>query len=181
MNDANQADVYADEERAEVREGWRIETLADADWALKRIGELEQEKAEVTAIEAERVAEIHVRAETLRERVDRGVRFFSAKLREFAETHRDELLKGGKAKSRALIHGSIGWRKKGGGPVVVDKVALERWAMTQPPETGFVRIKSEPAWDSIKQHISNTGEVVPGVELAEESEEFQVKPGGKSK
>lgn len=173
---------YVDEERPETRDaGWRIDDLADADWALMRIAQLEAEKAEIADLAKRRIEEIRLRADALAAKSDRGVRFFVAHLRQYAETHKAELLKGGKAKSRTLIHGRIGWTKRGGDPVVRDAEALEAWALQQSPETGFLRVKSEPAWDSIKQHIKNTGEVVPGVELSEEVEEFQVKAGGKTK
>lgn len=180
MNEQTAADVQFRDDEMPV-DAWRIDDLSTADWALKRIQELQMETEEITAVELQRIAEINARAKKLRERAERGIAFFEAKLREFAETHRDLLLKGGKQKTRNLIHGSIGWKKKPGTPRVADENTLLTWAIRQPPEKGFLRVIEEPAWDVIKQHVKLTGEVPPGVEVTEDEERFVVKAGGNEK
>lgn len=173
----DQASSYEDEERPEVKGEWRVANLVDLDWCLKRIGELELEKSDNEQMARVRIAEIQVRLEKLNARAQFGIGFFQGKIREYAEAHRDELITG-KKKSRAFIHGSIGWRKTGGAPVKVNPESLLEWARSQPIEKGFLRIREEPAWDTIKEHVKNTGEVPNGVDLEPEDEfgSFRVEP-----
>lgn len=177
MNETNLAEVYADEERSDVREGiWTPLNLQDLDWCLRRIAELEAEIAENNAVAAARIAEVKARTEKLNATAQRGVEFFENCARTFAEQNRELLLKGGKKKSRALPSGTVGWRKSGGRARKADEAALLEWARQQPVEKGFVRIAEEPAWDVIKTHVELTGEDVPGVEFEPEGEELQIKP-----
>lgn len=167
---------YQDEQSPDVREGWHILDLATADWTLSRLADLQQEIAENRKLEEEAILRIRGRATKLQERAERGIAFFESRLREYAESHREELLKGGKKKSRNLMHGSIGWRKAGGGLSVVDPAALLAWAREQPVELELLRIKEEPALAAIKVLHSTTGEVPPGTDLKPEFEEFIAKP-----
>lgn len=171
------SEVWNADELEEVPETWAPSSLSDADWCLKRLGELEAEKAEVDAVLRDRVAELQTRAEKLKEKADRAISFISTRLRQYAEANREELLKGGKAKSRALLHGRIGWKKAGGAPVMTDAAQVLAWARAEAPQ--FVRTKEEPAWSDLKKHVAETGEVVPGVDMEPESEEFTWKAGGK--
>lgn len=166
---------YLDEESEDVRPGWRIGSIDEADWALKRIADLKAEISENEAVIQAHIARLKVRLENLNSRAANGIGFFESRLREYAEANRGELLKGGKKKSRTLPHGSIGWRKKGGGFEVKDPVALLAWAQTQPVEMGLVRIKEEPAIAQIKAYVEKSGELPPGTDLKEETEEFSVK------
>lgn len=168
-------EAYQDEENPSVGHAWRIEGLDSADWALRRLGDLEQEIAENEAIAARRIEEIRIRTALLNERAMKGVAFFRARLTDYAERARSELLKGGKTKTRHLPSGSIAWRKKGGGLVKADAEALLAWAREQPIEAELVRIKEEPAWDAIKRRFETTGEVPPGCDVEPEREEISIK------
>lgn len=181
MNDTATAE-YVDDERPEVTGGvWRCEDLADVDWCLKRIGEFQQEAEEVETIRRKRIEEINAKAALLVARAQRAATFFESRIRDYAFHHREELLKGGQTKTRNLLHGAVSWRKVGGKPKVIDRDALLAWARRQADSGApvFLRISDEPAWDEIKKHVAATGEVPPGVEVAAEEEELQVKVGGK--
>ena len=168
-------EAYLDEESPEVNERWHVESLVDADWALKRICDLEREIAENQAIEAANIERIRARTATLNERAERGVRFFTAAIQAWAERHRAELCPG-KKKSRALAHGSIGWRQTGGGLSVTDEAKLLEWAKAQPKEWGVLRVKEEPALGVIQKVCEASGEVPPGTEPKEKRDEFQAHP-----
>jgi len=172
---AAELEAYLDEEREEAQTGWRVENLIDADWCLKRIANLQREIAENEAIEAAHIQRLKLRTLALNERVARGVRFFTGAIQAYAEQHRPELCPG-KKKSRALAHGSIGWRKVGGGLTVTDQAKLLEWAKAKSPEGGLVRVKEEPALALIKTVFETTGEVPDGTEPNPERDEFQVKP-----
>jgi len=172
------ADVYEDAERPEVGPAWQVRTLGDADWCLERMAALEREQRENTEAAEERIEMIRARNENLNARLARGVEFFRRRLQTFADAHRDELLMGGKKKSRALMHGSIGWRKAGGGLVVKDEAALLEWARKQPVEAEVLRVTEAPAIGAIKALFRTTGEVPPGADVEPERDEFQVKTEG---
>jgi phage host-nuclease inhibitor protein Gam len=166
---------YQDDSDPNVRDGWSINSLSSADWALSRVSDLEAELAENNAVAEEAIARIQSRADKLNERVQKGITFFRSALAAYAYAHRDELLKGGKKKSRALLHGSLGWKKAGGDLKVQDREALLAWARTQPVEKAFLRIKEEPAVDEVKRHFKASGEIPPGCDVEPEREDFVVK------
>lgn len=165
-------DVYVDEVEPSVTEVWCVSDLTSADWALSRLADLEREQAENRALEAAAISRIKLKAELLNEKLGRGVAFFRSRIEAYAETHRAELLGGGKKKSRALLHGTIGWRKTGGGLEVKDEAALLAWAQSQPAESGVLRIKESPALDEIGKAFKRTGEIPPGMDVKPEVEKL---------
>ena len=175
MSAPDAVEEYQDEEMPEARPGWHIGDLGALDWALSRVADLEREMAENERLAALAIERIRLRTLKLNERAARGVQFFSGRIREYAELHRAELLGGGKKKSRALVHGTVGWRKKGGGLSVTDVEALLAWARAQPVEAELLRIKEEPALSAIKKHYAATGEVPDGCDVEPEVEEFTLK------
>lgn len=177
MSDTPEAAVlaYQDEEDANVGLGWTPRNLTDLDWAIERHGALQRQIDENNAVLAERIAQLKLRNENNNAQAMRGIAFFAAKIREYANAHRDELLGGGRKKTRDLPSGSVGFRKCGGGLKVVDKDAVLKWCQAQPIETGVLRVKEEPAVDAIKRHYGNTGEVPPGCDVEPEREEVVIK------
>lgn len=169
-------ETYVDEERPDVTEKWEPKTLEEADWALSRVKDAEVVEAEIQRLHAAAVARLEARRDELLKKPAHVKAFFTGLLRRYAEEHRKELLKGGKAKSRKLMFGTIGWRKTGGAPVKTDEASLLEWARAQPVESEFLRVKEEPNWSAVKKYVAQTGEVVPGVEIAPESEVFFVEP-----
>jgi phage host-nuclease inhibitor protein Gam len=164
-----------DEEEPNVGPGWHVGNLSDADWALRRMASLQRQIKENDALLEANVARLQLRHAKMNEALARGLAFFAAKVEEYATLHRAELLGGGKRKSRKLLHGSIGWRKTGGGFKMNDKEALLAWAQKQPVELNLVRIKEEPAWDRIKEDLRSTGELPPGVDVEPEGETFKIE------
>lgn len=163
------------EQDAETPEGWRVQSVADLDFALLRIRELEAEVADAEAIRDTRIAEIQARTERLTKRARWLAGFFRSHITAYAQEHREELLGHGRKKSREFIHGSVAWRRKGGGLAVTDREALLAWARAQPVEAELVRAKEEPALDAIKRHYAATGEVPGGMDLDPERDEIVVK------
>ena len=155
---------YIDTEDDTVRDGWRIENVQSLDWALSRIADLEREQNENAAIVEEHIQRLKLRLDKLNAQAERGLKFFRSQVQAFAEQHRAELLGGGKKKSRALPHGTVGWKKVPAKAVLQDKDALLAWARSQPVEDEVIRIAEEPAWAVIKKRIEATGEVLPGTD-----------------
>jgi phage host-nuclease inhibitor protein Gam len=171
---AEAADPYVDEQDPAVGGAWSISDLGSADWALARLSECEAEAAEIDRQADAAIERIRKRADALKEKAARGEAFFRAKLLLFAETHRDVLLTG-KKKSRELVHGRIGWRKKGERLVVQDREALLSWLAAQPVESGLYRVKIEPEMRALSERLKGCGEVPPGCEVEPETETVEIK------
>ncbi len=166
---------YVDEDEPNARPGWRIDSINSLDWALSRVAALQREMADNDAILESNIARLRQKNAKLNEVAARGVAFFESRVREYAELNREELLGGGKKKSRKFLHGVIAWKKRGGGFKVNDAAALLAWAQGQPVELGLVRMKEEPAWDVIKAACATTGELPPGVDMEPEDETFKIE------
>lgn len=177
LSDSELAELFADLDQldAEKRGAWCVNSLEDADFALRRLGELQTEISENLRVEQANIDRIKLRTEALNKRCQRGVDYFAGKLREYVEAHRAELFKG-KKKSRALLHGHIGTRLVGSGLKVVDAAKLLEWCAKQPVELEVLRVIQEPALAAIKEHSKHTGEIPDGMTLSAGEDEFYAKP-----
>jgi phage host-nuclease inhibitor protein Gam len=151
---------------------WAPQTIRDVEWALEMAGESEAEVASIDEQEADAIARIKARADSLRAKAERRATYFKGRVAEFAAAHRSELLVGTK-KSREFIAGVVAWRKKAGGLVVVDKAALQAWLSTQDPS--LFRVKLEPEMDTLQKQFKETGIVPPGCDFRSDTEELTVK------
>src|SRR5690349_5271651 len=111
---------YQDETDPTVRDGWSIQNLGGLQWALERMGDLATEVAELDVLKLQAIARIEARTVKLTARARSGVAWFESRIREYMAAHREELLRGGKKKSRDLPSGRVGWRSRGGKLKVVD-------------------------------------------------------------
>lgn len=165
---------YQDEEAPEVGGAWKVANIQDADWALSRLAQCAEEVEAIDRQLEAAIAKATARAEKLKAQARRGVSFFEFRLAEWAETHRGEIVRGRK-KSRAFLHGTIGFRAAGGRLKVQDKDALEAWLLAQPIEKGLYRMKVEAEMKALQEHFKATGEIPPGCEYDPEREDLQVK------
>ncbi|MBN1442850.1 MAG: host-nuclease inhibitor Gam family protein [Planctomycetes bacterium] len=166
---------YQDEERPEVKIGWSIGSEGEADWAFERIQYLDAHIGAIEEQEKAAIARIQARAAALKEVSNRGVMFFSAALMEYGEREKKALLGGGKKKSRTFLHGTIGWRKKGGKLTWIDEAATLNWAKSRPVEQGLYRVKYELEKKAIQDATKAENIIPPGCELEPETDEVYVK------
>lgn len=166
---------YVDEQDPTAGPGWRITDLSTADWAFARVADLEQEISENEAVVSQAMARLEDRLKRMNDRAMKGVAFFRSQLEAYATANREQLLKGGKKKSRELAHGKFAWRKSGGGLVVKDEAALLAWAQSQPVELGLVRIKEEAAIANIKKHAAAKSLIPPGMTETEAAESLDIE------
>lgn len=167
---------WMDEEDSEVKGPWTIQDRGSLEWALQRLATLHAELSTIDEQEEASVQRIHARARLLRERSERGRRFFEYRIAEYAQREKAALLGGGKKKSADLLHGRIGWRAKGGKLAVEDKAALVAWLERQPPESGLYRVKVEPEMKAIQDNFKATGEVPPGTTYVQLEDVFFCEP-----
>lgn len=155
---------------------WRPESVEDLDWCLQRMAELQRAIAQNDAILASAIERAKAKTTELNARLLKSVEFFHVHALRFADEHRTELLGGGKAKSRTLLHGRVGWRTRGGGLEVVDEAALLAWAKEQPSEAGLVRTTEAPALAEIKKYATEHQVEPPGTRRIPKFEDLEVRP-----
>lgn len=169
---------YQDDERPEVKLGWRIQGEAEADWALQKMGELE---AHVAAIDLQLAATIERetrRAEGRKGSAGRGVAFFEAVIKEYGEREKRRILGTGKRKSHAYLHGVIGWRKKGGKLTWTDEAVALEWAKGRPVEQGLFRVTFALEKAAIQKLAKEEKIIPPGTELEPTIDEVYVQTAG---
>lgn len=157
--------TYTDETDPTVRDGWAIQDIGSLEWAMSRVADLEAEARENKEALAAAHAALDRRAAMLQEKVQKGIAFFRGAVLSYMEEHRNELLKGGKKKSRTMLYGTVGWRAAGGRLKVVDKDALAGWLSVQPVELGLYRVKVEPEMAALQAYCRDRNMVPPGTEL----------------
>jgi phage host-nuclease inhibitor protein Gam len=157
-------------------EGWRVDSLESLDWALSRMADLQEEMAENERLLKEAIQRARLKTMALNERLAKGLDFFERQVRSYVEPHKQLLLKSGKKKTRVFLHGSISWRTKSARLEVKDAEAALEWARTQPVESGVLRIKEELDKRAVGALHEKTGELPPGCELTEETEELSINP-----
>jgi phage host-nuclease inhibitor protein Gam len=162
--------TYEDATDPAVRDGWAIQDIGSLEWAMSRIADLQEEQAENEVALAEAHKRLDARAAQLQANVNKGLFFFRAEVLRYMEAHKAELLKGGRRKSRSMLHGIIGWRSAGGRLKVTDKDALATWLMQQPVELGLARIKVEPEMRALQDYCRSANIIPPGTELEPERE-----------
>jgi hypothetical protein len=152
---------YVDEQDPEIKTGWMVRTEGDAEWALKRLGECE---AEIAALKdnAKRAREWITRREAqLVAKAQRGASFFESHVLAWMERSRATILKG-KAKSKALLYGSLGWKRAAEKLVYDDEAAALEWAKGEGIEAGLYRVEYRLEKDAIKAYTRARGVVPPG-------------------
>lgn len=154
-------------------EEMQIRALEDADYVLEQIADLRRTVVENERVERANIERIAARTEMLNEPLRKRIDYLEGALRAWAEANRDTLLTG-KSKSRKLHHGTLGWRKTGGGLRVVDESLALGWVRANLPEA--VRTREEIDKAALKLIFRNNGEVPLGCDVEPERDEFYAKP-----
>lgn len=177
----NPADLAAAAESAQApldpttiheRGEWAPRTISDVEFALECAAESESEIAALDASLKSAIARLEARADAIRSKARARADYFIARVAEFAQAHRSDILIG-KKKSRDLLSGRIGWRKKGGKLTVIDKAALSDWLPTQ--DASLYRVKVEPEMKALQALAASQGIIPPGCEWEPERDEIYVE------
>ena len=152
-------------------EGWTVRSASDADWALERIAAAQREIAEAEEQFRAAVKRLEERRDALLKAPARTVEFFHGHLRMWAEGNREAICSG-KRKSRAFIHGRVGWRTAPLKLEVVDSGPLRQWAH------GLELVREELDEPGIRAHFKATGEVPPGCKATGGDERFYTSTEG---
>ncbi|WP_371378798.1 host-nuclease inhibitor Gam family protein [Sporomusa aerivorans] len=188
-NLAEKLDEYLEEQSgATEQQGFVIDTMDRADWAVRKIGVYQQKIDEIQALAESRIKHIQDWAEKETQGNLQQIAFFESLIRPFAE----QQLKGSKKRSLNLPSGTVGFRKGGtkffiDGELVSRKnEKLTKWVKEN--AVSFLVIKEEADWDELKKTITvlagkaatADGEVIPGVVANEQPDSFYVKGNAKN-
>ena len=166
-------------EHTEENESWKITDAVTADWALDKIREAKAEYSQKEMIVKEKIRQLQEWLEKEREKRDRTVNFFTAKLQEYFETAPKR-----KTKTQEVLELPTGTlRRKYPAPEFVrDDEKLLNW-LKERGMSEYVKIKETPDWANFKktirvtgeQVVDENGEIVDGVRVVERPPVFEVE------
>ena len=163
----------------EVHEGWRVDSMSSADWALRKIRARRAEMAELKKYADTEKARIDMWLKEQSETLQRDVDFFEAQLKPFVA----DALEGKKTKTLKFPCGSCSF-KKSAPKFTKNESELLEYIKTNYNSYVDVTVKESVNWAEFKKTlqfaqggklITADGEVVPGVTYTVEEDSFTVK------
>ena len=172
-------DADPDEEQAPQR--WSITDDGCADWALKKIKTERDELDRITALAEQEIARLKEQVEKAQRRYEQNTAFLTSMLEQFFDTVEHKRTKTG-TESYRLLHGQL-VRKPGGFKPEPDHEKLVAW-LRQNGYENLVKVEESARWGDLKKQITftgtiatitETGEIVEGVNVTETAPTFSVK------
>lgn len=173
---------YLDRETGvEEQEGFVIDTEQKANWALRKIKQL-QDKMDANAdLAAEEIAKVEAWEKEVNEGLHQSILFFTGLLEQY---HRGVYAKDPEAKTIKLPHGQLKMRAQQP-EFRRDNDKLLAWLESKGTiGKAYIKIAKSPHWGELKERLRiagdrmvdpETGEVVPGVEVVEREPKFSVE------
>lgn len=166
----------------EVREGWRVDSMSAADWALRKIRAARMEMENLKKYADSEKARIDMWLKEQTEARQRDVDFFEAQLKPFVA----DALNGKKTKTMKFPCGSCSFKKSA---PKFTKNEAELLAFVEENYGDFVdvAVKKSVKWTEFKQTldfasngrlVTENGEIVPGVSYTVGEDTFTVKTEG---
>lgn len=148
---------------AHVEAPFTIDSEEKAAWAVNKILSFDEQ--------IERVKE---QSKLLVESLEKEKASFEARfLLELEEWARANMPR--KGKTVKLITGQLQFRRKPGGPRITDAAAFTDWARRHAQDLLTVETVYKPNRPAVWAHVTETGELFPGVEVLPEEELMYVK------
>lgn len=169
---------YLDQEE-QVNEGFKVNDDQTANWALRKIKQYQDKQKSNNELAQAEIEKIESWNKQENEKAQQSIDYFQSLLAHYAMKKREE---DPKFKSQKLPHGYIGFRKKQPKWNYQDDVLLETLKKNQ--LTDFIKVKEQLDKASIKKAFEvvdgkvinpDTGEVIEGVSVEEQGEDFTVK------
>lgn len=178
MTDYFTSDFTMPEE--EEREAFRIDSDALADWALRKIGEREQECGRICEIAEAQIDRLNAQIDAENERCTHDTSFLISKLNEYFATvkHRETAT----TEKYKLLSGTLVMRKAKTKPVYDDSALIDYLRGAGLDE--YIKVKETPAWGDFKKTldlssgiavVKDTGEIFSFIEFEEVPATFSVE------
>lgn len=161
------------------KEGFVVDDMGKAMWAVDKIAEKEAEIAEIDAFVEARIKSILEWQEKQRQKIDFEINGFKTMLKPYVE----QKLEGKKTKTMSLPNGSLSLGRVTTNFIKDDKKLIE-FAKTSCPQFVKTEIKEKLDWAAMKKEltcadngvvITADGEIVPDVTWMQVEGEFKVK------
>ncbi|MFD2658565.1 host-nuclease inhibitor Gam family protein [Gracilibacillus thailandensis] len=169
---------YLDQEE-QVNESFQIDNDQTANWALRKIKDITQQIQNNSELAQAEIEKIESWEQQEKEKLQQSIDYFQGLLAQYAVKKREE---DPKFKSQKLPHGKIGFRKK---PAKwnYDKDKIID-SLTKNNMQDFIKVTYKPDIAGIKSLFDvqdgkvfnpETGEVIEGITVEEQGEDFTVK------
>src|SRR5690625_439582 len=175
----NKLQDFLDENEGTSDDGFRVENDQAANWALRKIGQLNDQIDDNNALAQSEIDKIEQWNKEVNSTINNSIDYFQSLLAQYAA---DKKAEDPKFKSLKLPNGNFGFRKRQpkwnyDNEKVVQ--ALEKAEMND-----LIRVKKEPAKADIKKAFAvndgqvinpQTGEVIEGITIEEQADSFTLK------
>ena len=171
----------ADPDEEQAPQCWSITDDGCADWALKKIKTEKDELDRITALAEQEIARLKEQVERAQRRYEQNTAFLTSMLEQFFDTVEHKRTKTG-TESYRLLHGQL-VRKPAGIKPEPDHEKLVAW-LRQNGYENLVKVEESARWGELKKQITftgtiatitETGEIVEGVNVTETAPAFSVK------
>ncbi len=167
------------DQEVQVNEGYKIEDDSNANWALRKIKQHQQQIQNNNALAQAEIEKIESWEQQENDKVQQSIDYFQGLLAQYAMKKREE---DPKFKSQKLPHGNIGFRKKPAKWNYDDNTLLE--TLKSNNMTDFINVTEKPNKSTIKKAFQvvngkvvnpETGEYIDGITVEEQGKDFTVK------
>ena len=171
---------FLDRKIQDDNEAFKVTNEGQANWALRKIKQLQEEKKKNEQIAEDEINKIKSWLDHVNKDADDSIEYFKSLLAEYAMKQREN---DPKFKSIKLPNGRIRFVKQRPKWVYDDKLLLK--SLKEQDAEELIRVKEEPNKAAIKKLFvvqngklinPGTGEVIEGVEVVERGEKFEVNP-----
>lgn len=168
---------YLDQEQGVNDEGFKVTNEEQADWVLRKLRKVEEQRKEDAALAEAEIERIEAWMEKINEKHQRDMDYFQGLLAAYAVTRRNE---DPKFKSLKLPNGRIRFRKAQPKYTYDDNTLLD--ALKAHGKTDLIKVKESPDKSSIKKKYQlngdslidpDTGEVLEGVKVEHRGDKFE--------
>lgn len=170
---------YLDQKEGVNDEHFTIEDESQANWALRKIKQLQDEKEKNVSLANAEIEKIEEWLNATNDQVQQSIDYFQSLLAEYAMEQRKN---DPKFKSLKLPNGRIGFRKQQPKWEYDNEKVIE--ALKASERDDLIRVKEEPDKSAIKKAFKvaenkvinpDTGEVVEGITIEQREDAFSVE------
>lgn len=169
---------FLDEQENINDEQFKITDEQQANWALRKIKQLQEQQRETNALAEAEIEKINAWAESENEKAQRSIDYFQGLLAAYAMEQKQ---KNPKFKSMKLPNGAIRFRKQQPKFHYDDEKLLE--SLKRTGKTDFIKVKEVPDKAAVKKAFilhedklvdPDTGEFIEGVTVEHREDKFEV-------
>lgn len=171
---------FLDSQIQNGNETFKVTNEEQANWALRKIKDLQTQKNENIALAESEISKIEAWLEQENGKLDNSIEYFQGLLAEYAMKQREE---NPKFKSMKLPYGAIRFRKQQPKYHYNEEKLLE--SLKRAGKTEFIKIKEAPDKAAVKKAFAihedklvdpDTGEFIEGVTVEHREDKFEVVP-----